>query len=109
MSDFDWHSDAISPTSRIDENYKNTQNVRRFFKEHCGEHFKFNRPFMRWRKDNVGVTMGAMDQATRAHADESLVSRQLTFARSMTEFMTNCFALLAEITSFPVLPSRATK
>lgn len=50
-----------------------------------------------------------MDQATRAHADESLVSRQLTFARSMTEFMTNCFALLAEIASFPVLPSRATK
>ena len=34
----------------ITKTYRNTQNVRRFFKAQCGDHFKFDRPFMAWLK-----------------------------------------------------------
>lgn len=58
MKKFDWHSDKISADTLIDSNYKNTQNVRRFFKAACGDEFAFNRAFMLWMKNNVGKTMG---------------------------------------------------
>ena len=58
MDKFDWHSDKISSSTRIDNSYRNTQNVRRFFKSKCGVHFKFDRSFMLWMKENAGKTMG---------------------------------------------------
>ena len=58
MTKLDWHSDALMDTTCIDETYKNTQNVRRYFKARCGDHFKFDRPFMAWMKANAGKTMG---------------------------------------------------
>jgi hypothetical protein len=58
MKVFDWHSDPISRRTRITTSYRNTQNVRRFFKAQCGAHFRFDRPFMAWLKASVGKTMG---------------------------------------------------
>ncbi len=55
---FDWHSEQISSTTLILPSYKNTQNVRRFFKTECGDQFKFDRSFMRWMKESSGKTMG---------------------------------------------------
>jgi hypothetical protein len=43
---FDWHADAITRDTPITKSYRNTQNVRRFFKAQCGDDFKFDRPFM---------------------------------------------------------------
>ncbi|MEH6646819.1 DUF6434 domain-containing protein [Sulfitobacter sp.] len=42
----------------ITDSYRNTQNVRRFFKIQIGPEFKFNRPFMAWLKKNSGLTFG---------------------------------------------------
>ena len=58
MEKFDWHCNKISDTTHIDESYKSTQNVRRYFKSRCGDHFKFDRSFMAWMKENSGKTMG---------------------------------------------------
>ena len=58
MEKFDWHSDTILPSTVIDGAYKNTQNVRRFFRKKCGDHFKFDRSFMQWMKENTGKSMG---------------------------------------------------
>ena len=58
MSRFDWHADEITRATPVDDNYKNTQNVRRFLKQECGANFKFDRPFMAWIKDGVPKTMG---------------------------------------------------
>ncbi len=58
MSLFNWHSDTITRDTPVLGNYKNTQNVRRFLKSQCGEHFKFDRPFMQWIKDGTEKTMG---------------------------------------------------
>ncbi len=56
-SNFDWHKEKLTKASVITDSYKNTQNVRRFFKEAIGEHFRFNIAFMEWMKSNEGRTL----------------------------------------------------
>lgn len=56
-SKFDWHSADLTPETVITDSYKNSQNVRRFFKAHVGPHFKFNIASMAWMKENVGKTL----------------------------------------------------
>ncbi len=56
-SKFDWHSEPLSPDTVIADSYKNTQNVRRFFKAQLGKGFKFNIEFMAWMKANTGKTL----------------------------------------------------
>ena len=63
---FDWHRDPITRKTPITTAYRNTQNVRRFFKAQCGADFKFDRPFMAWLRDGAAKTMGhAADEWTR--------------------------------------------
>lgn len=61
----DWHSAPLTPDTRITSSYRNTQNVRRFFRAQLGEDFKFNRPFMAWMKSAEGKTLGQAVQAFR--------------------------------------------
>ena len=69
MAPFDWHKDRIVRATPITPSYRNTQDVRRFFKAECGEDFKFNRSFMLWMADSVGKTMGdAADEWLRRNA-----------------------------------------
>ncbi|WP_146174224.1 DUF6434 domain-containing protein [Litoreibacter ponti] len=56
-SKFDWHSAPLSPETIITDSYRNSQNVRRFFKSQLGDSFKFNIEFMAWMKANVGLTL----------------------------------------------------
>jgi hypothetical protein len=55
---FDWHSADITRDTPVTGRYKNTQNVRRFMLEQCGEGFKFDREFMGWIIDGTPKTMG---------------------------------------------------
>jgi hypothetical protein len=55
---FDWHGGAISSTTKIDSDYKSTQNVRRFLSERCGPDFKFDRELMAWVRDGIAKNMG---------------------------------------------------
>jgi hypothetical protein len=54
---FDWHADPITPRTKITATYRNTQNVRRFFRKQCGDHFRFDVPFMAWLKNGKPKTM----------------------------------------------------
>ncbi len=66
---FDWHADPITRATPIDAAYRNTQNVRRFFRRECGAAFKFDRPFMAWLKNGARKTMGdAADEWLRRSA-----------------------------------------
>ncbi|MBK7428344.1 MAG: hypothetical protein IPI60_15655 [Saprospiraceae bacterium] len=56
-SKFDWHSEMLSPDTVITNSYKNTQNVRRFFIQHCGVKFHFSIPLMTFMKNNCGKTL----------------------------------------------------
>ena len=53
-SDFDWNTEQLSPATIITDSYKNTENVRNFFKSQIGEQFKFNVKFMNWMKTAEG-------------------------------------------------------
>ena len=55
---FDWHADPITSRTPITATYRSTQNVRRFFKARCGDHFKFDVLFMAWMKTGKNKTMG---------------------------------------------------
>jgi hypothetical protein len=68
MEPFNWHSGHITRATPITRAYRNTQNVRRFFRAQCGDHFKFDRPFMAWLIDGTPKTMGdAADEWLRRH------------------------------------------
>lgn len=58
VSKFDWANAELTRETPITDNYKNSENVRRFFKREIGPHFKFNVKFMNWMKDNIGQTLG---------------------------------------------------
>lgn len=58
ISGFDWHAAPLTNATVITDTYKNSQNVRRFFKARLGDRFSFNIAFMDWMKANVGATLG---------------------------------------------------
>jgi len=58
MAGFDWHGGVIEATTPVDKNYRNTQNVRRFFATVCGASFTFDRDFMAYLRDGQAKTMG---------------------------------------------------
>ena len=70
-SSFNWHSEPLSRQTQITDSYKNSQNVRRFFQAEVGPHFKFNRAFMAWMKENVGKTLEDAIAAFHAQAAET--------------------------------------
>lgn len=55
---FDCHGGEISRTTKIDSDYRNTQNVRRFLSHQCGTDFKFDRELMAWVRSGAAENMG---------------------------------------------------
>ncbi|MEL6243167.1 MAG: DUF6434 domain-containing protein [Pseudomonadota bacterium] len=70
-SKFDWHSETLTPDTIITDSYKNSQNVRRFFKSQVGDGFKFNITFMAWMKANTGKTLADAVNEYRRQRDEA--------------------------------------
>ncbi|MCU0832642.1 MAG: DUF6434 domain-containing protein [Rhizobiaceae bacterium] len=65
---FDWHYSPLYSHTVIAPDYRNTQNVRRFFKSEIGERFAFDRAFMAWMQANAGKTLGdAVDEWRKRH------------------------------------------
>lgn len=56
-SKFDWNNELLSLETKITDNYKNTENVREFFKNELGANFRFNVKLMNWMKTNLGKTL----------------------------------------------------
>lgn len=56
----DWHSHVLTRDTPLDDDYRNTQNVRRFLRAECGERFVFDRAFMAWVKHTRPLTLGAI-------------------------------------------------
>lgn len=57
-SKFDWGKTELTLSTIITDNYRNSQNVRRFFCEHAGATFRFSNEFMDWMRKNQGSTLG---------------------------------------------------
>ncbi|MGX9306779.1 DUF6434 domain-containing protein [Pantoea ananatis] len=54
----DWHSTELTRMTVVDENDKNTQNVRRFLVAQCGERFRFDRDFTAWIRNEIPKNLG---------------------------------------------------
>jgi hypothetical protein len=68
ISTFDWNKATLELSTKITDNYRNTENVRTFMTREIGLHFRFNVPFLNWTKQNVGKTMGdAIEEWKRIH------------------------------------------
>ena len=65
-SKFDWNTATLTPDTIITDSYKNSQNVRCFFKAHVGDHFKFTIAGMAWMKENTGKTLADAVEAIKA-------------------------------------------
>jgi hypothetical protein len=67
--EFDWHGGKLTGETVVTPDYRNTQNVRRFFTSEIGPHFSFNIAFMAWMKANAGHTLSdAIAEWKRVHA-----------------------------------------
>lgn len=57
-SKFNWNQELLTKETIITDNYKNGENVRKFFTQEIGAQFSFNTIFMKWMRDNIGKTLG---------------------------------------------------
>ncbi len=57
VSKFDWNHEVLTLETKITDNYKNSENVRKFLSDRIGKHFRFNVPFMKWTRQNCGKTL----------------------------------------------------
>ena len=56
-SKFNWKTEKLTLDTIITDSYKNGENTRKFFKEHCGQKFAFSISFMSWIKNNIGKNL----------------------------------------------------
>lgn len=56
-STFNWSKEVLTEETLINDSYRNSENLRTFFKKYIGEHFKFNVEFIAWVKLNNGKTL----------------------------------------------------
>jgi uncharacterized protein DUF6434/SAP domain-containing protein len=68
-SSFDWKNEDLKIHTLITDNYSNTKNVRAFFINAIGKHFRFNVAFMNWMKSNSGRTLGDAIEKWKQIAD----------------------------------------
>ena len=88
-SKFDWHSADLTPDTVITDNYKNSQNVRRFFKTQVGDSFKFNIRFMNWMRENTGRTLkdaAAAYQVQKAEAAEPGYQSDIAYHNQFNQY-----------------------
>ncbi|MEM9970897.1 MAG: DUF6434 domain-containing protein [Pseudomonadota bacterium] len=65
-SGFDWHAAPLDDATVLTDSYRNTQNVRRYFKSRLGDRFAFNIEFMAWLRANTGRTLAEACDEYRA-------------------------------------------
>ncbi len=92
-SRFDWQTEQLTTSTVITDNYRNTKNVREFFKTQLGDKFKFNVKFMNWMKTAEGKTLGdAVEQWTlitsemRTNRKEKQIAPQFEYNTYIRDF-----------------------
>ena len=93
-SKFDWRTEQLSLTTKITDNYTNTENVRLFFEQAIGKSFKFNVKFMNWMKTNKGKTLSdavaawqIIKQAAKDQTRPKEIAPQFEYNRYLRDFL----------------------
>lgn len=53
-----WQTAPLIRSTEITEGFRATQNVMRFFKRECGQHFAMEKEFQAWLADGTPKTLG---------------------------------------------------
>ncbi len=95
-SRFDWKTEILSLNTIITDNYKNSENVRTFFQNAIGKHFKFNVEFMNWMKTNSGKNLGEAVEKWKQIAElkkdkdyKTEIAPQFEYNRYIRDFLNN--------------------
>lgn len=89
-STFDWHGAALTDATVITDNYRNTQNVRRYFKTAVGDGFKFTIALMDWMRENEGKTLAdacAAYTALKAEPSKTRIKAHNQFNQYTRDFL----------------------
>ncbi len=94
VSKFDWSSEHLTRQTKITDNYKSTENVRRFYLKEIGPQFKFNVKFMHWMKSNVNLSLGESIQEwhniqalAKSNKTPKEIAPQFEYNRYLRDFM----------------------
>lgn len=78
---------TLSRTTVIIENLSYSEDLRAFFKDEIGDHFKFQVPFQKWLKSNVGKTyQDAINAYETLKKDPSNIDRQFEYNTYIRDF-----------------------
>lgn len=93
-SRFDWNTEKLTIETEITDNYKNTENVREFFKNQIGDKFKFNVKFMNWMKTAQGKNLGdavelwiSITEEMRTDKTEKTIAPQFEYNTYIRDFL----------------------
>lgn len=93
-SRFDWNTEKLTIETEITDNYKNTENVREFFKNQIGNKFKFNVKFMNWMKTAQGKSLGdaveqwiSITEEMRTGKTEKTIAPQFEYNTYIRDFL----------------------
>ena len=93
-SGFDWKNEELDLSTKLTDNYTNTENVRAFMTFHIGSHFQFNTGFMDWTKANTNKTLSdAIDEWKRIYTlkrnkeHKSEIAPQFEYNRYIRDFI----------------------
>ncbi len=95
-SKFNWNTENLSTETFITDSYKNTENVRQFFKNHIGPHFHFSTAFMNWMKGNTGNTLQEainewikLNEKSKEKSSKTEIPPQFEYNRFIRDFLKN--------------------
>lgn len=90
---FNWHNALLTRETLITDNYKNTRNVRTFFLQEIGPHFKMNVAWLNWMRSHVGYNLGdaitAWEETVltkKAQRGKNTIAPQFEYNRYMRDF-----------------------
>ncbi len=58
MQPVNWQTSPLVRATVVDESFRVTQHVMRFFRHHCGQHFEMEKEFHAWLTDGTRKTLG---------------------------------------------------
>lgn len=95
-SSFNWKKEKLALSTIITDNYINSENVRNFFKQEIGNHFRFNTEFMQWMKHNAGKSLAdAVEEWQRIYTEKrdkinkEDIPRQFEYNRYVRDFISD--------------------
>jgi len=95
ISKFNWAKEKLTFDTIITDSYRNGENTRQFFKEHCGQKFAFSISLMAWIKENTGKKLqDAVKEwkKNKALQKDKTYKSEIPYSNQYNKYIRNFFA-----------------